>query len=208
MEPMVCTSRLKTLLWICPVIFLLCSCGAERTCEPDRGSTALEYFPLAVENNWTYFRGSRADSFWIDSTWTHVDTTFFAESGCVIDGPGYFYAYYAVYPDGSIWRLLVSVAGLEYSMMLPATPAVGQEWIMTNEDTVRITTDTTISVPAGTFECLKVVRWRHATGPEDPGIYRETCYAPEVGAVLYRGAGGFAPEDVEVWRELRSYHVR
>lgn len=61
-------------------------------------------------------------------------------------------------------------------MILPRWPVVGHEWIMFDQDTVRIATDTTVVVPAGTFDCLEVVRWRQAMPPDDAGTYSESYY--------------------------------
>ena len=188
------------------VLILAVGCGEESCLCPEIPSTP-EYFPLSVGDNWTYFRGSSVDSFWIDSTWTDADTTFFVESGRIVDGPSYFNTFYAVYGDGSVWTLLYDLEGFEYAMILPGEPGVGQEWVRPDRDTIRIAADTTISIPAGTFECLKVVRWHHASEPDDPGAYQEAYYAPGVGPVMYRESEGFAPQDAEVERELRSYSV-
>ena len=189
------------------VLILASGCGEESCLCPEIPS-ASDYSPLSVGSNWTYFRGSSVDSFWIDSTWTQGDTTFFVKSGRTVGGPSYFNTFNAVYSDGSVWALLYDLHGFEYAMILPSWPSVGQEWVRPDRDTVRIAADTTISVPAGTFECLKVVRWRHASEPDDPGVYLEAYYAPGVGPVMYRESEGFAPQDAEVERELRSYSVR
>jgi hypothetical protein len=93
MQRFVYTSERRALLWSGLALLLLCSCAAERTCGPGKGPTAIEYYPLAVGNNWTYYRGSSADSFWIDTTWIHADTTFFVKSGRSIGGAWYFNTY-------------------------------------------------------------------------------------------------------------------
>jgi hypothetical protein len=125
----------------------------------------------------------------------------------VIGGAYYFITRYAIYPDGSIWLGDPAGTSTEYHMYFPSCPAEGQEWITFERDTVQIATDTTVVVPAGTFSCLKVVRWRHAKLPDDAGTYSEHYYASGVGQVMSRRSEGYAPQNAEVYMELRSYSV-
>ena len=179
--------------------FLAAACattgGAPAPEAPPPPSPVATYFPLAVGNRWSYETrfGSRVES----------------NTVSIVAGEG------GVFTDNRNNRFFIDDQGLrdERRYLLRAPLAKGTTWksivdVGKTESYEIAATDATVTVPAGTFEDVVLVRGRSRV---DPGTELEVewAYAPGVGLVRIATTAVIGRERIPQARsELTEYAIR